>query len=485
MVGITDAILRAGFMPPEQVPRAPMAQHEGNGPDPFWEPVKFDNWSSVNFPTVMRTSWYDMFLKGGLRSASETYEKARCFGHGCPNTLFVDALGHAGLYGIPNCTGCFPYNATAQNLVLGYEQAVASLLLFTFQGATNDAIAAGLNVFWAALTLLIPRKIVFVLGSGGNYLTGFKEWPHFQNQSLFLGANGTLTSVSPSLGEVSYVYDPSNPAPTYGGWIFQHTNPNGEGCVDQSPLAARADVLQFNGAPLEEDLAICGEISASLLVGSSANDTDFFARLVDQYPTGERYLVAEGIVRMRWRGRVSEPVAMEQGQNYTVEIDMWSSCWIFKAGHRVGVDVTSSSAFMFLANPNTGLPLEPDGIWPAGGEYYKGKNITATNQVVFGPSKLTLPVVKVSDLPRIHPLILPGPKVPPSDEELTQMGERATEANLKQGGCASPCEANSDCKGGSNPCTTCYQPMGPGTQGYCAAPGTHEDGDLAAMEYII
>jgi len=198
--------------------------------------------------------------------------------------------------------------------------------------------------------------------------------------------------------------------------------------MGQSPLSARADVLQFNGASLEEDLPICGEISASLVVGSSANDTDFIVRLVDQYPSGERYLVAEGIIRMRWRGNVREPVAMEPGQQYTAEIDMWSSCWIFKAGHRVGVDITSSSEFMFLPNPNTGLPLEPDGVWPEGGERYKGKNITATNRVIFGPSTLTLPVVKVTDLPRIDPLIIPVPTAPPDDVVLTQMGERAMEA---------------------------------------------------------
>jgi len=426
MTGITSSILAPGFIPAEQCPRAPLAQHEGDGPDPFWDPVKFDDWSSVNFPTVMRTSWFDMFQKGGLRAAKEVYEKARCFdGHGCSNTLLVDALGHAGLYGIPKGKGSFPYNTTAQSLVLGYEQALAALLLFTFQGATDDKIARGLNVFWAGLTQLIPDKIVFVLGSGGNYLTGFNLWPQFQNRSVFLGPHGALTAVSPSSGEVSYVYDPSKPAPTYGGWLFENSNPNGEGCVDQSPLGARADVLQFDGEPLEEDLAICGEISASLLVASSANDTDFIVRLVDQYPSGERYQVAEGIIRMRWRGRVSEPVAMEPGQTYRVEIDMWSACWIFKAGHRLGVDVTSSSSFMFLPNPNTGLPLEPDGIWPGGGEYYKGKNITATNHVVFGPSKLTLPVVKVSDLPRINPLILPVPAAPPADEELIRMGEQA------------------------------------------------------------
>ena len=45
---------------------------------------------------------------------------------GCTSTLLVDALGHAGLYSIPNCSGCFPYNKTAQGLVTGYETALSA-----------------------------------------------------------------------------------------------------------------------------------------------------------------------------------------------------------------------------------------------------------------------------------------------------------------------------------------------------------------------
>ena len=78
---------------------------------------------------------------------------------------------------------------------------------------------------------------------------------------------------------------------------------------------------------------------------------------------------------------------------------------------------------MYLPNPNTGLPLEPDGIWPQGGEYYKGANVTATNTVLLGPSRVVLPVVSKADLPVMDPLIIPSPKPPPSEEELVQMGQ--------------------------------------------------------------
>ena len=104
---------------------------------------------------------------------------------------------------------------------------------------------------------------------------------------------------------------------------------------------------------------------------------------------------------------------------------MWSACWIFAAGHRIGIDVTSSSGFAYLPNPNTGLPLEPDGIWPQGGEVYKGKNVTATNSVHLGASAVTLPTVSASALLPMDPINILSPEAPPAEAELLRMGAEA------------------------------------------------------------
>ena len=106
---------------------------------------------------------------------------------------------------------------------------------------------------------------------------------------------------------------------------------------------------------------------------------------------------------------------------------MWSNCWIFKAGHQIGIDITSSSSFMYLPNPNTGLPLEPDGIWPSGGQPYKGRNVTAHNKIIYGASRVTLPTVDVADLPALQPLAVPAPSTSmlPPTEELHRLGTEA------------------------------------------------------------
>jgi len=130
--------------------------------------------------------------------------------------------------------------------------------------------------------------------------------------------------------------------------------------------------------------------------------------------------MAQGIVRMRWREKKLMPTPMVAGEKYEVEIDMWSTCWIIKKGHKLGVDIASASSYLYLPNPNTGLPLEPKGAWPQGGERYTGKNVTATNTLFYGASKITLPVVELKDLPMSGPVV-PDISASPSQEELIQL----------------------------------------------------------------
>jgi uncharacterized protein len=114
-----------------------------------------------------------------------------------------------------------------------------------------------------------------------------------------------------------------------------------------------------------------------------------------------RMLVADGVLRMRWRNQTDRPggesgkplplPAMVPGQAYLAQVDMWQACWVFAAGHRVGVDVTSSASPLYDVNPNTGEPLLNA----------TGANVTATNTIFQGEgvSFLRLPVVTKADMP--------------------------------------------------------------------------------------
>jgi uncharacterized protein len=95
---------------------------------------------------------------------------------------------------------------------------------------------------------------------------------------------------------------------------------------------------------------------------SSAPDTDFVARLVDVHPDGRAMGVADGIVRASARESYPEPgvvrpvppTPIEPDAVYEYRIDLWATGLTFLPGHRIRVDVTSSSHPRWDRNLNTG-----------------------------------------------------------------------------------------------------------------------------------
>jgi putative CocE/NonD family hydrolase len=128
------------------------------------------------------------------------------------------------------------------------------------------------------------------------------------------------------------------------------------GPFDQRPIEARPDVRLYTTLPLERDTEVTGPIEVHLWAASSAPDTDFVARLVDVYPNGRSINLTDGIVRARYRdARKGEPLSpIEPGRPYEYAIDLWATSNVFQAGHRIGLQVTSSCFPRWDRNPNTG-----------------------------------------------------------------------------------------------------------------------------------
>jgi hypothetical protein len=123
-----------------------------------------------------------------------------------------------------------------------------------------------------------------------------------------------------------------------------------------------------------------------LWAASSAPDTDFVARLVDVFPDGRAINLTDGILRARFRAGIDAPEALiEPGRAYEYQIDLWATSNLFRAGHRIRVDITSSSFPRWDRNPNTGAPL---------GE--GTELVTATQTILHDsdhPSRILLPLV--------------------------------------------------------------------------------------------
>lgn len=232
---------------------------------------------------------------------------------------------------------------------------------------------------------------LFTMGTGdgrrtkdGKLLHG-GEWrdetawppPEARATEFFLGRGGALTAEAPPAdgGSTTYVFDPKDPVPTIGGNISSGNDILLQGAWDQRggehvwnwrqpvPLTVRNDIVVFETAPLDADLEVTGEIEMRLWASSSAVDTDFTAKLVDVYPASEDWpggfdlKITEGILRARFRESLTEEKPMEPGKVYPFTIRLYPTSNVFKKGHRLRLEVSSSNFPRFDVNPNTGEPL--------------------------------------------------------------------------------------------------------------------------------
>jgi putative CocE/NonD family hydrolase len=126
------------------------------------------------------------------------------------------------------------------------------------------------------------------------------------------------------------------------------------GSRDQRGIEARPDVLSFTSEVLADDLEVTGPLSVTLHAATSAADTDFTAKLVDVWPDGRAMGIADGIVRARYRDGTGQATPITPGEIYEYTIDLIATSQVFKAGHRVRVDVSSSNFPCFDRNPGNG-----------------------------------------------------------------------------------------------------------------------------------
>jgi uncharacterized protein len=260
---------------------------------------------------------------------------------------------------------------------------------------------------------------IFVMGGGseaktadGRHLHGGvwrdeQEWPLARTvyTPYYLHADGSLSTEKQEeeKASITYDFDPHHPVPTIGGNISSATGIMLQGawdqkcgdqvwnCRDSLPLSARRDVLVFMTPPLAHDTEVTGPLEVKLWVSSSALDTDFTAKLIDvhppsaDFPAGIDMNLEDGILRARFRDSLESENMMTPGEVYTVTVHLYPTSNIFKAGHRIRLDISSSNFPRFDVNPNTGEPLNAN-----------RRMITATNTVYLDqahPSAVILPLI--------------------------------------------------------------------------------------------
>jgi len=237
-----------------------------------------------------------------------------------------------------------------------------------------------------------PAYYLFVMGE--NRWRGENEWPlkrtQFANYFLHSGGgansikgDGALSATKPETEKAdTFIYDAANPAPTLGG---NNLVGAAAGPFDQTKIEERNDILVYTTSPLEADVEVTGPVKMILYAASTARDTDFTAKLMDVHPDGKAYNHCDGIIRARYREGMDKPNLIEPGQVQRYEIDLWVTSNLFKRGHRIRAEVSSSNFPRFDRNPNSGKPFGTD------------TELLKATQTIYHdaerPSRLVLPVI--------------------------------------------------------------------------------------------
>jgi len=203
-----------------------------------------------------------------------------------------------------------------------------------------------------------PTVRYFVMGSGKWKIAD--TWPPkgTKKSIYYLESKGEINEVKNS-GLLSrkipkdsnydtYSYDPKNPVPTI--WTKEFfTVPS-----DRNLLNYRQDILRYRTAPLEESIEVVGYSEVVLYASSSALDTDFFVRLIDEHQDGTALEICFGVVRARYRNSLDQEELLKPGQITKFKIKLGPTACHFTKGHRIRLEIQSSDFPNFDRNHNTG-----------------------------------------------------------------------------------------------------------------------------------
>lgn len=318
--------------------------------DEYWRALSAEEqFAKLEIPVHTMGGWFDIFLQGTIRGFVGVTQKGRSELARRKSRMVIGPWGH----GPSQKTGDLDFGPDA------FVEARGGPLELRWFDYWLKGIDNGLDKE--------PPVLIFVMGL--NKWRYENEWPPARTEytKMYFKSNGHANSLRGD-GSLSwdlppadsppdrYTYHPEDPVPSLGGNNCCGT-PTLTGPRDQRSIEARRDVLVYTSDFLTEDLEVTGPVKVILHASSDAPDTDFIAKLVDVYPDGRAFNVAEGILRARYRDSLSEPALLEPGRIYKLEIDLVATSNVFLKGHRIRVDVTSSHFPQFDRNPNTGEPF--------------------------------------------------------------------------------------------------------------------------------
>jgi putative CocE/NonD family hydrolase len=351
--------------------------------DPAWYRggLYHDN-EDFGVPAFWFNSWFDVSQGPNLALYNHVRENASDEAVRDGQYVMIAPTLHCGFYRTPEYADYVAGDLNVGNAYHDYWESIFTFFDYYLKDEDNgfhddtprvQFYTMGRNE-WASADTWPPEDaepLTMYLASGGNANSVFGD-----------GALSAEAAIAP--GADTFTYDPMNPVPALGGGVCCNRGAALGGSFDQRGIEARADVLVYTSEPLESELDVTGFVRARLFVSSDARDTDFTVKLVDVHPDGTAWNVDDTILRARYRDGYEEAVFMEEGQVYELNPTAMSTSYVFKPGHRVRVEVSSSKFPQYMRNLNTG-----------GNNYDETEAVIARNTVHHSaqyPSQIVLPV---------------------------------------------------------------------------------------------
>jgi putative CocE/NonD family hydrolase len=345
--------------------------------DAFWRRLSWDSeFEKFDFPVLHIGGWYDIFQNGTIenfhRMTARAKESARSKQH-----LLVGPWAHQG-----------QESSKVGEVDFGEQARLSLAIVLTFLDKYfRDGSASAAN---------LPAVRVFTMGE--NRWNNYDSWPpsgttfvdyyfHSEGRANTAEGNGLLTTRKAAGSEApdKYTYDPANPVPTRGGGNCCWPEVVAWGPFDQREVEKRSDVLVYTTDPLAKDLRVNGPVQIKLWAASTATDTDFTGKLVDVDPKGLPLNLTDGIQRAAYRKSCESFQPLKPGTPAEITIDLWNTSHVFKKGHRIRVEISSSNFPRYSRNLNTGRQPET------------GSEMKKAQQTIFHdrrrPSRIVLPML--------------------------------------------------------------------------------------------
>ena len=358
--------------------------------DQFWSELdSTKKYKEIDVPVFMRCGWFDAFPSGmfrlwqGLKTHGKT-KRSRQYPR-----LLMGPWSHQ--EPISSRLGDLEFGSNSYLNLIEEEKRWFDFWLCDIENGISDE----------------PPLKLFLMGANEWRLEN--EWPlkrtlftpfffHSGGQANSLNGDGLLSTEKPGNEKTDhFTYDPNDPVPSIGGnlstsswsWTISAEEPLVPGPVDQRVIEKRDDILVYTTEELQLDLEVTGPVVVILFAASSAPDTDFTAKLIDVYPHSASIVMAEGIIRARYREGFLKTELIQPNTIYQYKIELYPTSNLFKKGHRIRVDISSSNFPRFSRNLNTGEDVAT------------GTRMQSANQTIYHdhlhPSHIILPIIPVKN----------------------------------------------------------------------------------------